>query len=581
MMAYKKLDENFAIEWVQKFNEINLRASTTKNEELGKLYSTVEYDLTISGVSGIEDRLQEGVPETIELLINANIRVWVLTGDKKETALNIGKTCRLIEEIGKNQIDLTSGSIKTSQAIEDYLDSLIFQFKLEDTIEVKNRELNNRYYLIVDGANLIRILRDQLLKKKFFIVGLICRSVICCRVSPKQKSEVVTLAKVLSNSICLSIGDGSNDVPMIMEANIGVGIIGKEGTQAVRSSDYSIGQFKFLQRLVFCHGRDGYKRVSIFICYYFYKNIILVFPDMALAFLNGFSGQVFYVNILTMMYNCFWTSWPCIFAFGFEKDFWKNYNINDKFNLLGEHAFAMLKMYKFGQTKSYFNYTQFWKWVLYSLIHSSICYVIVVYGLTEDATNGRPYNHTIVSTIVFSCVLKVVTYKLFLETQNWNFITIVFAVLSIACYYACLFIFSLESISFKFQFELAFIFQKLFKDSVFYFCLILVPLIAITPDICVRLIKEICYSNPAQSLMNQEIYQESNLIIRNHADLIKRISSIVDPRINEVKRNKTFAALKKKSSNNKETASNYLYSIDEDNESITTRGTSHTVVVNH
>lgn len=576
MMAYKELNENFIVDWVQEFNEINLRASPTKNEELSNLYSRIEKDLTISGVSGIEDRLQEGVPETIELLINANIRVWVLTGDKKETALNIGKTCRLIEEIGKNQIDLTSGTIKTTQGIEDYLDSLMKQFKLEETMEVKNRELNSRYYLIVDGANLIKILKDQLLKKKFFIVGLICRSVICCRVSPKQKSEVVTLAKIISNSICLSIGDGSNDVPMIMEANIGVGIIGKEGTQAVRSSDYSIGQFKFLQRLVFCHGRDGYKRVSIFICYYFYKNIILVFPDMALAFLNGFSGQVFYVSILTMMYNCFWTSWPCIFAFGFEKDFWKNYEINDKFNLLGEHAFAMLKMYKYGQTKSYFNYTQFWKWVFYSLIHSSICYILVVYGLTDNPANGRPYNHTIMSTIVFSCILKVVTFKLFLETQNWNFITIIFAVLSIACYYACLYIFSLKSIGFNFQFELTFIFQKLFNDWVFYYCLVLVPLVAITFDICVRCLNEICFPTPAQALMNQEIYEENKLVIRNHADLIKRISTIIDPRINEVKRNKTFAALKKKNLNTKESA--YLYSINENEEFESARATSHSVV---
>ena len=117
----------------------------------------------------------------------------------------------------------------------------------------------------------------------------------------------------------MAIGDGANDVSMIMEAHIGVGIRGKEGTQAVRSADYAIGQFKFLKNLTLCHGRWGYRRVGLFICYYFYKNVILVFCEMYFAFVNGYSGQIFFADWLPMLYNAVWTSWPCIFTYIFER----------------------------------------------------------------------------------------------------------------------------------------------------------------------------------------------------------------------------------------------------------------------
>ena len=148
---------------------------------------------------------------------------------------------------------------------------------------------------------------------------MISASVVCCRVSPKQKADVVALAKSHGKWITLSIGDGANDVSMILEAHTGVGIRGKEGTQAVRSADYAISEFKFLLRLLIMHGRWGYRRVSLMICYYFYKNIILVFTEFYFAFFNGFSGQIYFADWLPMLYNAVWTSWHCLFAFLFEK----------------------------------------------------------------------------------------------------------------------------------------------------------------------------------------------------------------------------------------------------------------------
>lgn len=107
---------------------------------------------------------------------------------------------------------------------------------------------------------------------------------------------------------------------MIMEAHIGVGIRGKEGTQAVRAADYAISQFRFLERLLLVHGRCGYIRVSKMICYYFYKNVVLVFTELHFAYWNGFSGQIFFVDWLPTLYNVLFTSWLCLFAMMFERD---------------------------------------------------------------------------------------------------------------------------------------------------------------------------------------------------------------------------------------------------------------------
>lgn len=108
----------------------------------------------------------------------------------------------------------------------------------------------------------------------------------------------MALTKKSGPWITVSIGDGANDVPMIMEAHIGVGVRGKEGTQAVRSSDFALSQFFYLHRLLLVHGRWGYRRVSWLVCYYFYKNIVLVFTEISFSLENGFSGQIFFADWL-------------------------------------------------------------------------------------------------------------------------------------------------------------------------------------------------------------------------------------------------------------------------------------------
>ena len=175
------------------------------------------------------------------------------------------------------------------------------------------------------------------------------------------------LAKKNGSWITLSIGDGANDVPMIMEAHIGVGVRGKEGTQAVRSADYALSQFFYLHRLLMVHGRLGYRRVSWLVCYYFYKNIVLVFTEIFFSLENGFSGQIFFADWLQTLYNALWSSWACLAAYSLEQD------VND------QYVYWYPQVYRAGQKGVYFNFKVFWRWIILSIWHGSTCYFGTVY----------------------------------------------------------------------------------------------------------------------------------------------------------------------------------------------------------
>lgn len=190
------------------------------------------------------------MPEAIKMLISANIKVWVLTGDKKETAIEIGKSCKLIQddmelvELSTDLADVEDELIRLSLLfpnLETGATADIEEFRKENLAEGQ-RPLS----IVIDGPTLGTILADEAMSTRFFRLGLLASSVVCCRVSPKQKADVVGLVKRHGRWITLSVGDGANDVPMIREANIGVGVRGKEGSQAVRSADYALNQFFYL-----------------------------------------------------------------------------------------------------------------------------------------------------------------------------------------------------------------------------------------------------------------------------------------------------------------------------------------------
>ena len=257
-----------------KEHDLAAAAAQNREEKLEQVSDKIERELTLLGGTAIEDRLQDGVPDTIALLGDAGIKLWVLTGDKVETAINIGFSCNLLS----NDMDLIVFKIDDDkpESASAELDKCLATFNITGSDEElkaarKNHEAPDpTHAIVIDGDSLKLVLEDDL-RQKFLLLCKQCKSVLCCRVSPSQKAAVVALVKTGLDVMTLSVGDGANDVAMIQEADVGVGIAGEEGRQAVMSSDYAIGQFRYLQRLMLVHGRWSYRRLGETIANFFYK----------------------------------------------------------------------------------------------------------------------------------------------------------------------------------------------------------------------------------------------------------------------------------------------------------------------
>lgn len=288
----------------QHWSQIYDRAATTiqnRGDELDKAAELIEKNLFLLGATAIEDKLQDGVPETIHTLQQAGIKVWVLTGDRQETAINIGYSCKLIQEDMSLIICNEQTHWETKEFLENKVKAIKSTYQRGDDIEP--------LALIIDGKTLGFALEKDI-EKVLLELAVLCKAVVCCRVSPLQKALVVKLVKRNLKSILLAIGDGANDVSMIQAAHVGVGISGLEGLQAARSADFAISQFRFLKKLLLVHGAWSYQRLSKLILFSFYKNICLYTTQFWYAFYNGFSGQTVYESWTISLYNVALTVLP-------------------------------------------------------------------------------------------------------------------------------------------------------------------------------------------------------------------------------------------------------------------------------
>ena len=266
-LAMREIPEHEFQQWFKIFEKANTTVSGNRADELDKAAEIIEHDFHLLGATAIEDKLQDGVPDTIHTLQEAGIKVWVLTGDRQETAINIGMSCKLISEDMTLLIVNEENSAATRTNLENKL------MAVRNQSQVGAAELET-LALVIDGKSLTYALEKDL-EKLFLDLAVMCKAVICCRVSPLQKALVVKLVKRNLRAILLAIGDGANDVSMIQAAHVGVGISGVEGLQAARSADVAIGQFRYLRKLLLVHGAWSYQRISKVILYSFYKNIAL------------------------------------------------------------------------------------------------------------------------------------------------------------------------------------------------------------------------------------------------------------------------------------------------------------------
>ncbi len=246
------------------------------------------------------------MPETIQDMRIAGIKIWMLTGDKMDTAYNIGLSCNLISNSEK--IFKICG--EEGDKFEDFLENYM---NFQNEINLTTSSNNEPYSIILDSVALANIHSEKLFTKTFLTIAKESISVICCRVTPKQKSEVVKVIKsYLKDAVTLAIGDGGNDVAMITEAHIGIAVYGEEGMRAVQASDFAIGEFKLLRRLLMFHGRTNNIRISKMILYFFYKNFIFTIIHFFYGFYNNFSGQTIYDDWFISLYNVLFTAVPLI-----------------------------------------------------------------------------------------------------------------------------------------------------------------------------------------------------------------------------------------------------------------------------
>ncbi|KAM6106488.1 phospholipid-transporting ATPase ID [Pterocles gutturalis] len=275
VLAYRDLEEGHYQEWSRRLHRAG-SAAEAREDRLARLYDELEREMMLLGATAIEDKLQQGVPETIAVLTLANIKIWVLTGDKQETAVNIGYSCKMLTDettevfvvTGRTVLEVREELRKAREKMMDASRSVGNGFSSQEKLSSSSSSklssvleaIAGEYALVINGHSLAHALEADM-EVEFLETACACKAVICCRVTPLQKAQVVELVKKYKKAVTLAIGDGANDVSMIRTAHIGVGISGQEGIQAVLASDYSFSQFKFLQRLLLVHGRWSYLRM--------------------------------------------------------------------------------------------------------------------------------------------------------------------------------------------------------------------------------------------------------------------------------------------------------------------------------
>ncbi|ELK29453.1 Putative phospholipid-transporting ATPase IK [Myotis davidii] len=384
-LAYKQVDEDTYQEWCQRHQEASILLQN-RAQALHQVYEEMEQNLQVGvaqellGATAIEDRLQDGILETIQCLKQGNIKVWVLTGDKQETAVNISFACQLLSEdmliLEEKEIvqileaywesnnNLLSGQgslknrflpqVKTAMVINGaFLDQLLLPLSKDSQVLVGNVHVDGQEPWQEPGerrTDVWQARRTSLMwqtlgvqlrppglvpknkhantrespearrERAFVELASQCQAVICCRVTPRQKALMVALVKKYQNVVTLAIGDGANDVNMIKTADIGVGLAGQEGMQVVQNSDYMLAQFHFLRRLLLVHGHWSYVRVCKFLRYFIYKTLASMMVQIWFAFYSGFSAQPLYEGWFLVLFNLLYTSLPVLYIGLFEQE---------------------------------------------------------------------------------------------------------------------------------------------------------------------------------------------------------------------------------------------------------------------
>jgi phospholipid-transporting ATPase len=473
-LAVREVSESEFREWWDVYNTAQTTVSGNRADELDKAAELIEHDFTLLGATAIEDKLQDGVPDTIHTLQTAGIKVWVLTGDRQETAINIGMSCKLISEDMTLLIINEESAEATRNNIQKKLDAIRSQHA--GGIEMETLAL------VIDGKSLTFALEKDM-EKMFLDLAVMCKAVVCCRVSPLQKALVVKLVKRHLKSILLAIGDGANDVSMIQAAHIGVGISGMEGLQAARSADVSIAQFRFLRKLLLVHGAWSYQRISKVILYFYYKNTALFITQFWYSFQNAFSGQVIVESWTLSFFNVAFTVLPP-FVLGIFDQF-VNARLLDRYP----------QLYQLTQKGVFFRRHNFWSWVGNGFYHSLILYYgsILIYWDDAPLGDGTTAGHWVWGTTMYTAGLVTVLAKAALITNIWTKYTVIAIPGSMAIWFIFLPIYAFVAPKLNFSTEYVNTLPIIMSSPRYWLTIIALPAVCLIRDFAWKYAKRMYY----------------------------------------------------------------------------------------
>ncbi|KAK3873283.1 hypothetical protein Pcinc_021693 [Petrolisthes cinctipes] len=410
VVARKVLTQEQYTHFEQRYNAAKMSV-TERGSRVAAVVESLECDLELLCLTGVEDKLQTNVKQTLELLRNAGMKIWMLTGDKLETATCIAKSSRLVSP---NQSIHIMGDVSTRR---------------EAHLELNALRRKSDTALIIKGDALETCL--QYYEHELMDLAVQCPSVVVCRCSPTQKAVVVRLIQHHTRKRTAAVGDGGNDVSMIQAADAGIGIVGKEGKQASLAADFSIDQFQHILRLFLVHGRNSYKRSAALSQFVIHRGLILSTIQAIFSSIFYFSSVALYQGFLLVGYATIYTNMS-VFSLVLDLD------------VSPAIALSYPELYKDLVKGRSLSYKTFFIWVLISIYQGGV----LMYGamlLFEDELIH-------VVSISFTSLILTELLMIGLTVRTWHILMVVALFLSLAMY--------VISIAFMHYFDMDFILSK-------------------------------------------------------------------------------------------------------------------------
>ncbi|XP_048762604.1 probable phospholipid-transporting ATPase IIB [Ostrea edulis] len=392
VVAKKILTEEQYQEFDTRYHQAKMSIQD-RNRKVQGVIESLERDMELLCLTGVEDKLQDGVRPTLEMLKNAGIKVWMLTGDKLETAICIAKSSKLVSR---------------TQDIHIFG---VVNGRTEAHLQLNALRKKQDNALVITGNSLQVCLKYY--EHEFVELACQCPSVVVCRCSPTQKADIVKLLQTHTDKRTCSIGDGGNDVSMIQAANVGVGIVGKEGKQASLAADFSITQFSHIGRLLMVHGRNSYKRSASLSQFVMHRGLIISTMQAVFCSVFYFASIALFPGFLMIGYATVYTMYP-VFSLVLDKD------------VSAETAMTYPELYKELVKGRSLSFKTFFLWVLISIYQGGIIIYGALWLFDEDFVH--------VVSITFTALILTELLMVALTIRTWHWAMVVAEIFSLAIY---------------------------------------------------------------------------------------------------------------------------------------------------